>query len=64
MARPKASMAEGYIQDEYLGLLLNTYIGLMLWNDEYGMLMKKMEMLVRYWKVWGENFTWFLRFVI
>jgi hypothetical protein len=37
--------------------LLNTYIGLMLWSNKYGMLMKKMEMLVRCWKVQGENFT-------
>jgi hypothetical protein len=47
MARPEASMVEGYIQDECLVLSLNTCRGLELFNDAFGMLMKKKEMRVK-----------------
>ncbi len=47
MARPEASMVEGYIQDECLVLSLNTCRGLELFNDAFGMLMKKKEVRVK-----------------
>ena len=57
MARPEASMAEGYVKDECLGFITEYLQRFEVSIDECGMPMKNTEMQRRLWRGQGQVFS-------